>query len=151
MYLPRRTPRFVRRDAKEISPTEDISLARSTMRVMSALLAEEFGPLIDPTPPAELKPKAARAAAKAAAEASAAAVAAAEVEGEAGAAPAEAGQAQGEGEAAAPAEEASAAGAPAEAEAEAPVEESPAPGPYGRSLRSAPCRSICPETVKPGR
>ncbi|KAG2451278.1 hypothetical protein HYH02_003884 [Chlamydomonas schloesseri] len=35
--------RFVRHDAKEVSPTEDIGLARSTMRLMAALLTDDFG------------------------------------------------------------------------------------------------------------
>ena len=36
--------RFVRREVKEISPTEDISLARSVMRLMSSLM-DEFQPV----------------------------------------------------------------------------------------------------------
>lgn len=33
----------MRHDAKEVSPTEDIGLARTTMRLMAALLTEDFG------------------------------------------------------------------------------------------------------------
>ncbi|KAG2501733.1 hypothetical protein HYH03_000233 [Edaphochlamys debaryana] len=40
--------RFVRKDAKEVSPTEDIGLARSTMRLMTALLTDDFGAPLNP-------------------------------------------------------------------------------------------------------
>ncbi|KXZ55711.1 DHC8 protein [Gonium pectorale] len=68
--------RFVRKEAKEISPTEDIGLARSTMRLMSSLLADDFGPSLNATAAAaaEKADKAAVAASEAEKVASAAAL-----------------------------------------------------------------------------
>lgn len=49
--------RFVRKEAKEVSPTEDIGLVRSAMRLMAALLAEDFGPTVNPNDKAPEKEK----------------------------------------------------------------------------------------------
>ncbi|GLC47993.1 hypothetical protein PLESTB_000047400 [Pleodorina starrii] len=96
--------RFVRKDAKEVSPTEDIGLARTTMRLMASLLAEDFGPTINPNAPAAAgagpAAEAERSATSTGAEAAVAPSESGASASASGAAPADAGDEEGDGAAA---------------------------------------------------